>query len=67
MTPIEELGLSVRVYNALKRRKVDTIEQIISMIGDGSIWKLRGIGDVAYQEITKKICWRALNGKEVRG
>ena len=48
---IEELKLSLRAYNALKRNGIDTVEQIKSC----DIRKVRGVGEKAYDEIMEKV------------
>ena len=48
---IEELKLSLRVYNALKRAGIDTVEQIKSC----DISKVRGVGEKSYAEIVEKV------------
>lgn len=51
--PIEELGLTVRSYNALRRRGVDTVERLTEMsIAD--ITKMRNIGARSAKEIVDR-------------
>jgi DNA-directed RNA polymerase alpha subunit len=54
-TPIEELGLSARVYNALKRAGYHYVEQL-----DGNVRHARCIGPDALEEIA-----RAVRGADV--
>lgn len=42
--PVEELDLSVRDYNVLKRMGIDTIGEILELYNDGSIMGVRSIG-----------------------
>ena len=52
---IDQLGLSVRSYNCLKRAGVDTITKIQASIQDGSIDKIRNLGRKNIDEIKYKI------------
>jgi len=52
--PIEALGLSIRVYNALRRAGIATIEQL-AQLQDEDILAIRNIGSLAFQEIREKL------------
>lgn len=54
MTGIESLGLSVRIYNCLKRVKIDTVEQLARM-SDADLLRLRGFGIGCLVELRKKV------------
>lgn len=47
---IEELGLSARAYNTLKRARIDTVEEIKRM-SDDQLLKLRCMGAGTLREI----------------
>lgn len=49
-TPLEELGLSTRVYNALYRGGVKTIGQLAAL-SDEKLQRIRSIGETAVTEI----------------
>ena len=48
--PLEQLALSVRVYNALVRRGIGTVAQLVAMTHH-EIHAISGIGDLAIAEI----------------
>lgn len=52
--PIEDLKLSVRVYNCLKRAGIDTVEQL-SRMPDEELMKLRNFGIGCLNEVRAKI------------
>ena len=47
---IEELGLSDRVRNAMRRNGIETVEQVLEMT-PGEIYTLRGFGKVGFDDI----------------
>lgn len=51
--PIDDLNLSVRAYNCLKRAGIDTIEELMEMDED-SLMNIRGIGQTVLCEIMSK-------------
>lgn len=51
--PIDDLDLSVRAYNCLKRAGIDTIEELMEMDED-SLMNIRGIGRTVLWEIMSK-------------
>lgn len=52
---IEELGLSVRAYNALKRAGIDTLAQILELT-PSQLLCIRGIGISIGMEIIRRVC-----------
>ena len=54
-TPVEELALSVRSFNALKRSGADTVGDVIDALADGSIRKVRHLGIKSLVEIQLKV------------
>ncbi len=60
--PIEELDLSVRVYNALKRTGISTIGDLMELMDKhgGSLTTLRNFGDKSMQELKDKLRARGL-------
>jgi len=53
-TPICELGLSTRPYNALKRHGIKYVEQILKLTFD-DLLKIRNFGTVCAKELNEKI------------
>ena len=53
-TPIESLGLSVRTYNALKRARVDSVEELRTW-DMALLAKIRGLGPTLIAEIKEKL------------
>lgn len=51
---IEELKLSARTYNCLKRKKINTVEQLMGM-SDDDLMRIRGIGTVCLNEIRGQV------------
>ena len=51
--PIDDLNLSVRAYNCLKRAGIDTVEELNAMDED-SIMRIRGVGVAVCEEILAK-------------
>ncbi|MGD2156436.1 MAG: DNA-directed RNA polymerase subunit alpha [Anaerolineales bacterium] len=56
-TPIENLDLSVRVFNSLKRTGITTIGQVLELLekGDEAIMSIRNFGEKSLQELTTKM------------
>lgn len=50
---IEELGLSARAYNVLKRARIDTVEQL-QQLSDDDLLCLRNMGVGTVKEIREK-------------
>ncbi|MCK4778184.1 MAG: DNA-directed RNA polymerase subunit alpha [Actinomycetia bacterium] len=61
-TPIEDLELSVRSYNCLKREGVDTLDQLIERT-EGELLKLRNFGQKSIEEIKEKLAQLELSLK----
>lgn len=53
-SPIEELLLSVRSYNCLKRAKIDTIEELTEKTEE-EMMKIRNLGRKSLREIIRKL------------
>lgn len=51
---IEELGLSVRPYNVLKRARIDTVEQL-QQLSDDDLMRFRNMGRHSLEEIREKV------------
>lgn len=52
---IDELNLSVRSYNALKRAGISTISDLIVRLNDGKVKNVRNLGTKSFSEIQTKI------------
>ena len=53
-TDIDELELSVRAYNCLKRAGIDTVEEL-QMLNDGDLMQVRNMGKKCMEEIKQKL------------
>ncbi|MGQ9903643.1 MAG: DNA-directed RNA polymerase subunit alpha [Anaerolineae bacterium] len=64
--PIEDLELSVRVYNALKRTGISTIGDLLDIIekSGGTLTNLRNFGDKSMTELKEKLKMRGLWPRE---
>ena len=64
--PIEDLELSVRVYNALKRTGISTIGDLLDMIekNGGTLTNLRNFGEKSMSELKEKLRGRGLWPRE---
>lgn len=51
---IEEMNFSVRTYNCLKRKKIDTVEQLKGM-SDDELLRIRNFGVGCLKEVREKI------------
>ena len=54
-TSIDEMQLSVRAWNALKRSGVNTIGELIDVIQDDCLMKIRNLGRKSMVEIKTRI------------
>lgn len=54
-TPIEDLVLSVRSFNALRRSNVKTLGDLIARLNAGEVKHIRSLGDKSYSEIQTKV------------
>ena len=52
---IEDLDLSVRSYNCLRRANIQTVKQLIQAIQDGELDCIRSLGRKSIAEITAKV------------
>ena len=55
--PLEELDLTVRVYNSLKRTGCTTVEDVLSMLrrGPDAMYAIRNFGEASLEELTSKM------------
>lgn len=51
---IEELNLSARAYNALKRANINTVKDILQLAPD-ELMRTRSIGEKVFMEIREKV------------
>ncbi|MEW6046312.1 MAG: DNA-directed RNA polymerase subunit alpha [Bacillota bacterium] len=58
--PIEELGLSVRSYNCLKRAGIDTVGELTRKTED-DMMKVRNLGKKSLQEVKEKLAQLGLS------
>jgi DNA-directed RNA polymerase subunit alpha len=56
-TPIEDLGLGVRVYNALKRTGISNVGEILEMLARGTdaLLSIRNFGDKSLSELVEQL------------
>ena len=54
-TKIDALDFSMRSYNAMKRNGINTVEDIVNAIQDGSLLHVRNLGKKSYNEIQTKL------------
>ena len=52
---IEELALSVRSYNALRRANISTLGDLIEQLNEGTLRNIRNLGTKSFCEIQTKI------------
>ena len=60
-TSIDEMQLSVRSWNALRRAGVSTIGEIIDLIMQDGLVKIRNLGRISMSEIKTKILAEGFN------
>lgn len=53
---IEELDLSVRAYNVLRRARIETVEQL-QQLSDDDLLRLRNMGVSTVKEIREKVAY----------
>ena len=55
--PIEELDLSVRVFNSLKRTGITSVGDVLDMLhrGDDAMLAIRNFGEKSLDELTEKL------------
>ncbi len=56
-TPIDDLGLSVRVFNALKRAGISKVGEVLDMLakGEEAILTIRNFGDKSLAELRERL------------
>ena len=56
-TPIENLDLSVRVFNSLKRTGITTVGDVIDLLekGEDAVMSIRNFGEKSLQELSQKM------------
>ncbi len=56
-TPIENLDLSVRVFNSLKRTGITTVGDVLELLdkGDEAVMSIRNFGEKSLDELTQKM------------
>jgi DNA-directed RNA polymerase subunit alpha len=56
-TPIEQLDLSVRVFNSLKRTGITTVGEVLELLakGDEAVLSIRNFGDKSLEELREKL------------
>ncbi len=56
-TPIENLDLSVRVFNSLKRTGITTVGDVLELLGKGdeAVMSIRNFGEKSLDELTQKM------------
>jgi len=67
--PIEKLGFSIRVYNALKRTEINTVSDLIEKIGDDpeNLLTIRNFGEGSLKEVKEKLGITMRYSEEERG
>lgn len=64
--PIDDLDLSVRAYNCLKRANIHTVEQLLAMSED-EIRRIRNLGSPCFEEVMQKIeCYRTIPSDDAK-
>jgi DNA-directed RNA polymerase subunit alpha len=56
-TPIENLDLSVRVFNSLKRTGITTVGEVLELLekGDEAVMSIRNFGEKSLEELVTKM------------
>ncbi len=56
-TPIEDLGLGVRVYNALKRTGISNVGEVLEMLtrGTDALLAIRNFGEKSLEELLEQL------------
>ena len=52
---LEELGLSTRSYNAIRRHNIQTVEELLKVIESGEIANIRNLGSNSINEILQAV------------
>lgn len=66
-TKIEELNLSVRLYNALNRANILTMRDIINAVIDTSIFQVRNLGKKSLMELRDKLLTYGVDEQYLNG
>lgn len=61
-TPLHILNLSVRVYHCCKRAGINFVEELAALT-EQELLQIKSIGDLAVQEIQKKLDYYSKNGR----
>jgi len=56
-TPIENLDLSVRVFNSLKRTGITTVRDVLELLdkGEEAVMSIRNFGEKSLEELRQKM------------
>jgi DNA-directed RNA polymerase subunit alpha (EC 2.7.7.6) len=67
-TPIENLDLSVRVFNSLKRTGITTVGNVLELLekGDEAVMSIRNFGEKSLDELRDKMLGKRLHEKRYR-
>lgn len=60
-SPIEDLMLSVRSWNALKRAGISTVDQLVDLCNGTGLYQIRNLGKKSISEIKTKMLAFAFN------
>ena len=63
-TPIENLNLSVRAFNALKRHNIGTVDELLDVVKKEELLKIKNMGERTAVEIVKRLDELGLLPKE---
>jgi DNA-directed RNA polymerase subunit alpha len=68
-TPIENLDLSVRVFNSLKRTGITTVGEVLDMLEKGSdaMLSIRNFGEKSLDELRERLQEKGYLEDEVEG
>lgn len=64
--PIEDMMLSVRSWNALKRSNISTLGQLIDLCSQNGLYQIRNLGKKSISEIKTKMLAFAFNQSSER-
>lgn len=67
-TPIENLDLSVRVFNSLKRTGITTVGEVLELLekGDEAVMSIRNFGEKSLEELRQKMREKGLHPGQQR-
>jgi len=68
-TPIEDLGLGVRVYNALKRTGISNVGEVLEMMrrGQDTMLSIRNFGEKSLEELVEQLRTKGFLNDEPAG